>query len=142
MNLPEYQYPSALTGLREIYEREGLLRFYKSTRIYFATKTLYTGTQFQVYEMLQYAFGHLPYSSFFNAIGSAIVATALLNPLEVVITRYALVDTTKKKLVFSLMVQRVWQREGPAGFYKGFGTEVMTHCAYSLMWMPVFQFMR
>jgi hypothetical protein len=79
---------------------------------------------------------------FFNSILSAIVATTILNPLEVLITRYALVDTTKKKLVFSYMVQRIMQREGFAGFYKGYVTEVMLRSLYSVMWLPVFQFMR
>jgi len=60
----------------------------------------------------------------------------------VVITRYALVDTTKKKLVFSYMVQRLWQREGFAGFYKGYVTEMVTHAFYAVLWLPVFQFMR
>jgi hypothetical protein len=92
--------------------------------------------------MLNFYYGHVPYSLFTNAVVSAVAATALVNPLEVVITRYALVDTTKKKLVFSYMVQRVWQREGFVGFYKGFATEVLAHSVYSLMWMPVFQIMR
>lgn len=45
----DYQYSSVLKGLREIKEKEGVLRFYKSTKIYFATRTLYTGVQFQTY---------------------------------------------------------------------------------------------
>jgi len=71
-----------------------------------------------------------------------VFATAILNPLEVVITRYALVDTTKKKLIFSSLVKRLWQREGLAGFYKGVLTETLIKSVYSLMWMPVFQYMR
>jgi hypothetical protein len=71
-----------------------------------------------------------------------VVATSILNPLEVLITRYALVDTTKKKLVFSFMVQRIRQREGIAGFYKGYITEVLLRSFYSVMWLPIFQFMR
>jgi hypothetical protein len=142
MNTEEYQYASAMTGLREIKEKEGILRFYKSTRIYFATKTLYTAVQFQVYEILNFYYGHVRGAMFINSVLSAVVATTILNPLEVLITRYALVDTTKKKLVFSYMVQRIMQREGFAGFYKGYITEVMLRSVYSLMWLPVFQLMR
>lgn len=131
-----------MTGLREIKEKEGILRFYKSTRIYFATKTLYTAVLFQTYEILNYNYGHIKYSTFVNSILSAVVATTILNPLGVVITRYALVDTTKKKLVFSYMVQRIMQREGLAGFYKGYLTEVILSSAYSVLWLPVFQYMR
>jgi hypothetical protein len=129
-------------GLKEIKEKEGILRFYKSTRIYFVTKTLYTAVQFQTYEILNYYFGHISLSTFMNSILSAVVATTILNPLEVLITRYALVDTTKKKLVFSYMVKRIMQREGFAGFYKGYVTEVLLRSFYSLMWLPIFQYMR
>lgn len=142
MNTEEYQYPTAMTGLREIREKEGMLRFYKSTRIYFATKTLYTAVQFQTFEMLNFYYSHVPGAMFINSVLSAVVATTILNPLEVLITRYALVDTTKKKLVFRYMVQRILQREGFAGFYKGYITEVMLRSIYSLMWLPVFQLMR
>lgn len=117
------------------------MRFYKSTRIYFATKTLYTAVQFQVFEMLNYVNGGHA-ASFVNAIISAVIATTLVNPLEVLITRYALVDTTKKKLVFSYMVKRLWQREGFTGFYKGYITETLTHTFYAVLWLPVFQYMR
>jgi hypothetical protein len=142
MNTEDYQYASAMTGLREIKEKEGILRFYKSTRIYFTTKTLYTAVQFQTFEMLNYYYGHVQGAMFANSVLSAVVATTILNPLEVLITRYALVDTTKKKLVFSFMVQRIMQREGLAGFYKGYLTEVVLRSVYSLMWLPVFQLMR
>lgn len=97
--------------------------------------------QFQTYELLTYYF-HWKYAMFFNSIVSAIVATTVVNPLEVIITRYALVDTTKKKLVFSYMVKRLWQHEGFTGFYKGYVTEVTLHSLYAALWMPVFQFMR
>lgn len=57
-----------------------------------------------------------------NTVFSTAVATTLLNPLEVLITRYALVDTTKKKLVFRNVVNRIYKREGIQGFYKGYLT--------------------
>ena len=71
---------------------------------------MYTALQFQFYELFNYKYGHLPYAVFANAVLSAVFATVVLNPLEVVITRYALVDTTKKKLIFSALVKRIWQR--------------------------------
>ena len=72
--------------------------------------------------MIRYYVGSSSGWMIFNTIFSTIVATTLLNPLEVLITRYALVDTTKKKLIFTQMVKRIFHREGVAGFYKGFGT--------------------
>jgi hypothetical protein len=40
------------------------------------------------------------------------------------------------------MVKRIMQREGFAGFYKGYVTEVVLRSFYSVMWLPVFQYMR
>lgn len=70
-----------MMGLREIKEKEGILRFYKSTRIYFTTKTLYTAVQFQTYEILNFYYGHIKGSLFFSSVISAVVATTVLNPL-------------------------------------------------------------
>jgi len=65
---------------------------------------MYTAIQFQVFEMIRYFVGPGKLWLIVNTITSTAIATTLLNPLEVLLTRYALVDTTKKKLVFSLMV--------------------------------------
>ena len=142
MNLPEYQYSSAMVGLREIFEREGLLRFYKSTKVFLMTNIIYTASLFQFYEILNYKFGDRPYSVLLISPISAFTAAIIVNPLEVVLTRYALVDTTKKKLVLSYLLRRLWQREGLAGFYKGFVAESMIKSVNFLIWMPVFQYMR
>jgi len=77
-----------------------------------------------------------------NTVFSTAVATTLLNPLEVLITRYALVDTTKKKLVFKNVVNRIYKREGIQGFYKGYLTELIHHCTYALFWLPLYQIVR
>lgn len=142
MNLPDYQYSSAIEGLKEIYYREGLLRFYKSTKVFLMTNTLYTASLFQFYELLNYKYGDKPYSILFTSPLAAFLAAILVNPLEVVLTRYALVDTTKKKLVLSYLLKRLWQREGLAGFYKGFVAESLIKSLNFLIWMPIFQLMR
>lgn len=97
-----------------------MLRFYKSTKVFLLTNTLYTASLFQFYELLNYKYGDLPYAILYTSPLAAFLAAILVNPLEVVVTRYALVDTTKKKLVLGHLLKRLWQREGLAGFYKGF----------------------
>ena len=77
-----------------------------------------------------------------NALISTTISTTLLNPFEVLITRYAIFDTTKKKLVLSRMVKKMKIREGYRGFYKGYLTELVHHCAYALFWMPIYQMVR
>lgn len=92
--------------------------------------------------MIRYFAGPSKTWLIFNTIASTAIATTLLNPMEVLLTRYALVDTTKKKLVFSLMVERIYKKEGITGFYKGYGTELLAHCLYALFWMPTYQILR
>lgn len=104
MNHPDHEYTSLFKALKAIEKKEGFWRLYKSTRIYFVCRTLYTAIQLQVFEMIRYVAGPSKAWLIFNTIFSTAIATTLLNPMEVLLTRYALVDTTKKKLVFSLMV--------------------------------------
>jgi len=92
--------------------------------------------------MIRYFAGPSKTWLIFNTIASTAIATTLLNPMEVLLTRYALVDTTKKKLVFNVMVERIYKKEGIAGFYKGYGTELLAHCLYALFWMPTYQILR
>jgi hypothetical protein len=77
-----------------------------------------------------------------NTIISTAFAVLLLNPLEVLITRYALVDTTKKKLAFWHMVSKISKKEGIRGFYKGYPTETLYNCTYALFWLPLYQVLR
>lgn len=142
MNHPNYEYNSLFGGLKDIYEKEGFWRLYKSTKIYFACKTMYTAIQFQCFEMIRYVVGPSKFWLIVNTLSSTAIATTFLNPLEVLITRYALVDTTKKKLVFSLMVERIYKKEGIAGFYKGYVTEMLSHCLYAMFWLPTYQILR
>ncbi len=65
---------------------------------------MYTAIQFQSFEMIRYFAGPSKLWMIFNTIVSTAIATTVLNPLEVVLTRYALVDTRKQKLVFTNMV--------------------------------------
>lgn len=92
--------------------------------------------------MIRYWAGPSIFWMIINTLASTATATTLLNPLEVLITRYALVDTTKKKLVFTHMVSRIYRREGIKGFYKGYLTELIYHCTYALFWLPLYQIVR
>lgn len=72
--------------------------------------------------MIRYMVGPSASWMIVNTLLSTAISTTLLNPLEVLITRYAIVDTTKKQIIFSNMVDRITKREGFKGFYKGYLT--------------------
>lgn len=142
MNRPNDNYTGLFSALKDIKNKEGISRFYKSSKIYFACKTLETAIQFQSFEMIRYLVGPSFMWMLINTVFSTALATTVLNPLEVLITRYALVDTTKKKLVFSHIVKKIYKREGIAGFYKGYETELFHHVTYALCWLPLYQIVR
>jgi hypothetical protein len=52
------------------------------------------------------------------------------------------VDTTKKKLIFTQMVKRMYNREGLGGFYKGYPIELVGKITYGLFWLPLYQIFR
>ena len=92
--------------------------------------------------MIRYYLGPSTTLLIFNTILSTGIATTILNPLEVIITRYALTDTTLKKVQINRLAHRIYQREGFIGFYKGYGTELVLHVLYALFWIPLYQVMR
>lgn len=77
-----------------------------------------------------------------NTMFSTIVATTFCSPLDVVLTRYALVDTRKKELNFKKMIKKIIKREGYKGFFKGFTAKIVAACGYSLFWFPLYEIMR
>ncbi len=81
MNHPNYEYNSLFGGLKDIYEKEGFWRLYKSTKIYFACKTMYTAIQFQFFEMIRYFVGPSKFWLVVNTLSSTAIATTFLNPL-------------------------------------------------------------
>jgi hypothetical protein len=80
--------------------------------------------------------------SVLNTLLSTITANIIVNPLEVLITRTALVDTTKKELNVKKMLKKVKEREGFAGFYKGFTAKLASTVLYTLFWFPAYDILR
>ncbi len=72
--------------------------------------------------MIRYFAGPSHYWMLLNTVLSTAIAVTMLNPLEVLITRYALVDTTKKNIIFWQMINKIYKGEGVRGFYKGYAT--------------------
>ena len=92
--------------------------------------------------MIRYFVGPSPFWLIVNTLASTAISTTLLNPLEVLITRYAIVDTSKTKIIFGKMVNKITKLEGIRGFYKGYLTELVHHCLYALFWLPAYQIVR
>jgi hypothetical protein len=110
MDMKEYQNKSFSSALKDIINKEGFTRCYKSSKLYLLSRTLAIAIEFQCFETIRYIVGPSPLWMIPNALLSTGVAVSLVNPLEVLITRYALVDTTKEKLVFFQMAKAIQKR--------------------------------
>lgn len=102
----------------------------------------YTGIQFQMYESIRYYTEHSFHMTLINTLLSTVTANIVVNPLEVLITRSALVDTTKKELNVVNILSKMNKREGIRGFYKGFTAKLCSTVLYTLFWFPAYDILR
>jgi hypothetical protein len=87
-------------------------------------------------------YGHSIGTSIANTTASTVLSTFICSPIDVLITRYAITDTSKKKLEFLQKVKRMWRREGVRGFFKGTVSRILSTVGYNIMWMPIYEYFR
>ena len=150
-NLPDYQYRSVSHGLREIHRKEGMLRVFKASHLYLVTSTVYTGIQFQFYEMMR---THLLHTyrreshqlNIGEKLSVGVVASALaciiVNPLDFLLTRFQILDSSKHTLSVRSIVRDVLKNEGPSAFFKGLGAKIVFSGMYSIFYLPIYDYFR
>ncbi|KRX08185.1 Mitochondrial carrier domain [Pseudocohnilembus persalinus] len=152
---PSYQYKNMFDGWRQIIKKEGILRMYKASHIYITVTTLQTALQFQAYEWLRNFFiekqdkefetkqYHLSIqNSIFVTLASTGIATFLVNPLDLVLTRFQVTDSSSKKLSGRQIVKDLLKDEGWKGFLKGLNARMIYCCAYGVLWMPIYDYFK
>ncbi len=151
VNFKEYDYKCMSHGIRHIVEREGLLRLYKSSHLYLMNTCLYMGLQMWFYEAMR-SILLVNYHSQDNrlslpesVITSLVVTTAatvLVNPLDVLFTRYQIVDTKKEVLSTMKIFKDLLKHEGKKGFFKGTGAKVIGNGTISMVWLPIYDYFK
>ena len=106
MNSPEFNYRGAYHGLKEIHRKEGLIRLFQASHLYCGMIIIQTTFQLWFYELIRFAFLRRfhdkneevkmlrLHESLVATIISTIAAVSIVNPIDVIITRYQLVDTS------------------------------------------------
>lgn len=152
VNFKEFDYKGITHGIRHIIEREGLLRLYKSSHLYLMNTCLFMGLQMWFYEamrsylLLNY---HTPDNnrlSFPESILTSIfvtsTATILVNPLDVLFTRYQIIDSKNEKLSTIKIAKDLIRNEGKKGFLKGVGAKVIGNATVSMVWLPIYDYFK
>lgn len=85
--------------MRQVIKKEGIMRLYKSSHLYMFYMSLQAGMFFQCYESFRDFYGHSVSASILNTAVSTVISTFICSPIDVLITRYAITDTSKKKRI-------------------------------------------
>ncbi|EGR31852.1 mitochondrial carrier protein, putative [Ichthyophthirius multifiliis] len=148
INDPNFQYKGCIDGLKQIYKKEGFLRLYKASHIHIITTTFYTGIMFWLYELQRY---HLLKNnkqrkqntlnfleSTVISLISTLISTIIINPLDLILTRYQIIDTNKQKLSTKIIVQDLIKNEGYLAFFKGLSSRITIQSSHVVIWMPIY----
>lgn len=152
VNYREYDYNGITQGIRDIIEKEGLLRIYRSSGLYLVNTCAYVGLQMWFYEAMR-SYLLLTYhsrednrltlcESLTTSLCVTTAATVLVNPLDILFTRYQIVDTKKEVLSVRKIASDLIKNEGKMAFFKGTGAKVIGNASVSMLWLPVYDYFK
>ena len=152
VNVKEYDYKCITQGIRDIIEREGLLRIYRSSGLYLVNTCCYVGLQMWFYEaMRSYLLMNYHakddnrlvfHESLVTSVCVTTAATVIVNPLDVLFTRYQIVDAKKEVLSVKRIALELIKNEGKKGFFKGTGAKVIGNASVAMVWLPVYDYFK
>ena len=148
VNFREYSYSGLYAGVREIVKKEGLIRLYRASHLYLMNTCMFVGIQMWFFELLRMKIMkdskkamNLKESisaSFIVTVG----ATILVNPLDVVFTRYQIIDSQKEKLNTVQIVKEIVKNEGLKAFFKGLGAKILGNVSLGVVWLPLYDYFK
>lgn len=71
---------------------------------------------------------------------SSFLATFIMNPLDLILTRFQTTDSTKNKLCVKSIARDIVKNEGYMGYLKGITPRLAIACANSLLILPIYEF--
>lgn len=152
VNVKEYNYKSITEGMRDIVEKEGILRIYQSSPLYLMESCFYAAIQMWLYEMMRSYIlmnyhtnsqkGLTIVESLLTSITVTTAATVLVNPVDVLFTRYQIVDSNVEQLSIKGLIKDLIKNEGMKGFMKGTGAKVLGNVAIAMIWLPIYDYFK
>ncbi|KAM3129130.1 hypothetical protein pb186bvf_018766 [Paramecium bursaria] len=145
MNTPEYNYKGVTQAILEIQKNEGIIRLFQASHLYMVQVVIYTTFQMWFYELIRYKLlvdrekkDLKIHESVLATIGSTSVATLIVNPLDLIITRFQLVDSRKAQLSGRRILKELLVNEGKLALMKGIGARLINQCVFSAFYLPVY----
>ena len=153
VNMREFDYRGLWHGVNHIIEREGLMRMYKASHLYLLNTCVYAAFQMWFYELIRSSLlssknnetskrANSKQLSLLESVSISIfvtaLATAMVNPLDILMTRFQIVDSKVEKLSSIKLLKELIKNEGYTGFAKGLGTKAIANVSLSIVWLPLY----
>lgn len=158
-----YRYDSVMKGILEIKRKEGFYRLYQASPLYFTYMLLFNSMLFQTYEYLRITdkrkieklvsekkiepkeenesdFDLL--KTLKHTVVATSMAAALTNPIDVIITRYQILDKSTQKLSTWDIFSKTARKEGLSGLNRGLWFKVFYSNLNALIAIPVYEYLR
>lgn len=149
VNYSEYSYNGMIAGVNEIVKNEGLIRLYQASHLYLLNTCFYVGVQMWFYELLRSNFliknnkKSLNFKESFSvSFVVTVAATVLVNPLDVIFTRFQIIDSKKEKLDTMKIVKELVKNEGLRAFLKGLGAKILGNVSVGVVWLPLYDYFK
>ncbi len=149
MQVGEHNYKNVLDCIYQIYKSEGLIRFYNASHIYILTQMLSSGYFFFIYENIRstYLRSHnLNTLTFCETLLITTLSSAFsslcLNPCDVVLTRFQMIDSRKNKLRIISVLWNMIKFEGIEAFFKGLTSRFCISLVYNILFLEVYEYYR
>jgi len=145
-----YDYRNVFDGFKKIYQHEGPTKLFRGGAVYFTLDAIDTGLTFGFYELFKKGFslvfpGHDHHVSLSASLASsalsASVTAILTNPFDVLVTRIQM-NKKDKKLKIVKLVEKIYEREGFQGFFKGLTGRIGQYGLSAVILFPTYEFLK
>lgn len=151
LNTEGYRYSSVVHGVSDIIKKEGFLRLFLASPMYMVNLMVWNTLLFQTYEILRINQMHREKKegkdlTLIDSLQHTLVATAfatfVTNPLDLILTRYQVVDSSKGELSFKKIVRDVYKTDGWRGLNRGVWFKVAYRCIDTCIYLPIYEELR
>ena len=149
MQVGDYQYKNVVDCVQQIYKNEGIVRFYNASHIYIITSMLSSGYFFFIYENIRSTYISMKklknlsfYETFVITVITSVFSSVCLNPCDVILTRFQMLDSRKSKLTVTSILRNMVKHEGIQAVFKGLTSRFFISVFYNIIFLEVYEFYR
>lgn len=148
---PFYKYNSVLHGLSDIIKREGYIRLFQASPVYIFHAIVFNMILFQAYETLRIRMmarrgcsnkDLSMLDSLQNTGLATMFAMSITNPLDLLIIRYQVTDSSKKALSFFKIIKDVVKVDGILGLNRGVFFRTFYGSLSACLYLPFYEELR